>query len=225
MRLRDELVLGRHKLSTIFGNSPALTIKTGDIGAGCRLERRDLPASRRVGMSILRFRQWASAIIDMYLPGDVVGLDTVLRTRPLEEVLTLTAVTIEAIAAADALIKLMAYRPTALSVAWLLGQRQRRADHLLAAISGLDARGRLAMMVLNFYMCLRRRRSITESIYNLHLTQIPNPPLPRPDCGAYQPGITGIARRADRQLGETLRDHPRSQAVHDLAQYGGTCER
>jgi hypothetical protein len=74
--------------------------------------------------------------------GDVIGLDTVPDTRPLEEILTLTALTIEAILAEDALMKLMADRPTALYIAWLVGQRQRRTDRRLAAISCLDARGR-----------------------------------------------------------------------------------
>ena len=69
-------------------------------------------------------------------------------------------------------MQLMADRPTALYVAWLLGQRQRRADRLLAAITGLSARGRLAMMMLDFYARLRRRRLITGSMYNLPLTQL-----------------------------------------------------
>ena len=69
-------------------------------------------------------------------------------------------------------MQLMADRSTAIYVAWLLGQRQRRADRLLAAITGLDARGRLAMMVLDFYARLRRRKLITGSMYNLPLTQL-----------------------------------------------------
>jgi hypothetical protein len=46
---------------------------------------------------------------------------------------------------------LMANRSTALFVAWLLSERQRRADRLLAAISSLDARGRIATMILDFH--------------------------------------------------------------------------
>src|SRR5512133_1153688 len=40
------------------------------------------------------------------------------------------------------------------------------------SISGLDARGRLAMMVLDFYTRLSRRKLITGRMYNLPLTQI-----------------------------------------------------
>jgi CRP-like cAMP-binding protein len=66
----------------------------------------------------------------------------------------------------------MAYRPAALYVAWLLSKRQQRADLRLAAISCLDASGRLAMMLLDFYTRLRRKELVTGSTYNLPLTQV-----------------------------------------------------
>jgi CRP-like cAMP-binding protein len=112
------------------------------------------------------------AIVDIYLPSDVIGLDAALRIRPLEEVMALTSLTIETINTANPLSELMACRPTALYIAWLLGQRQRRADQFLAAISCLYARERLAMMVLDFYTRLRRSKLIASSVYSLPLTQI-----------------------------------------------------
>jgi CRP/FNR family transcriptional regulator, anaerobic regulatory protein len=171
--LYDELALGRRKLETIFLASTAQTLKANE----------KLAAAGRSAEAVYRLRAgWACqfrelpnggrAILDVYIPGDIIGLDTVLHTRPLQEVLTLCAVTIEEVPREDALMQLMADRPTALCVAWLLSQRQRRADRLLAAISGLDARGRLAMMVLDFYARLRRRRLLTGSTYNLPLTQV-----------------------------------------------------
>lgn len=174
MALYDELALGRRELSAIFRSSPPRTLKAGGellvtsagssygiyhLRAGWACQFRDLADGRR-------------AIVDVYLAGDVIGLDTVLGTRPLEKILTLTALTIEAIPAEDALMKLMADPPTALYIAWLLGQRQRRTDRLRAAISCLDARGRLAMMLLDLYKRLRRLGLISGSIYNLPLTQI-----------------------------------------------------
>jgi CRP-like cAMP-binding protein len=171
--LYNELALGRRKLGTIFCASTAQTLKANE----------KLAAAARSAEAVYRLRAgWACqfrelsnggrAIVDVYIPGDIIGLDTVLHTRPLQEVLTLCAVTIEEVPGEDALMQLMADRPTALYVAWLLGQRQRRADRLLAAITRLDARGRLAMMVLDFYARLRRRRLITGSMYNLPLTQV-----------------------------------------------------
>src|SRR5215469_12409684 len=133
----DELVLGRRKLSAIFDNSRPLTLKAdeilGAVGSAskaiCRLRAgwachfRDLSNDRR-------------AIVDVYLPGDVIGLDAVFGARQLEDVLTLTALTIE-VSAKDALLPLMADRPSALYIAWLLSQRERRADRVLAGISSL----------------------------------------------------------------------------------------
>ena len=57
-------------------------------------------------------------------------------------------------------------------IAFLLGLRQRRSDGLLAAISGLDARGRVATMLLDFYTRLRRRKLTSGSTYNLPLSQV-----------------------------------------------------
>jgi CRP/FNR family transcriptional regulator, anaerobic regulatory protein len=170
--LHSQLTLGRSKLRAIFSNSPLCTLKAGELltaagssdgiyrlRTGWACQFRDLGNGRR-------------AILDVYLPGDVIGLDAGVHTRPPEEILMLTAATIEVIPAEDALIELVADRPTALYIALLLSQRQRRTDRLLSAISCLDARGRLAMMLLDFYTRLRRRKLISGSIYNLPLTQV-----------------------------------------------------
>ncbi len=170
--LHDNLILGRRELSARFSNSPPGTLRAGEsLVAAAR--SRDVIYRLQDGWAC-QFRDVSDgrrAIIDIYLPGDVIGLDAVLRTRPLEEVMALTSITVQAIDVEGALTDLMAQRATALYIAWLLCQRQRRADRLLAAISSLDARGRLAMMVLDFYKRLHTKRLITSMIYNLPLTQ------------------------------------------------------
>jgi CRP/FNR family transcriptional regulator len=170
--LRRKLALGLGTLNARFQSSPPCTLKPGELLATSAAPR-DAIYLIRAGWAC-QFRDLANgcrAIVDMYLPGDVIGLDAILRTRRLEEVLALTSVAIDVIDEEDALIGLMACQHTALYITWLLGQRQRRADRLLAAVSCLDARGRLATMVLDFYTRLRRRRLITEPTYNLPLTQ------------------------------------------------------
>jgi CRP/FNR family transcriptional regulator len=173
LALYDELTFGRRKLRAIFCASTAQTLKANE-KLGATVESAEAVHRLRAGWAcqIRELSNGGRAIVDVYIPGDIIGLDTVLHTRPLQEVLTLCAVTIEEVPREDALMQLMADRPTALYVAWLLSQRQRRADRLLAAISGLDARGRLAMMALDLYARLRRRRLITGSTYNLPLTQV-----------------------------------------------------
>jgi CRP/FNR family transcriptional regulator, anaerobic regulatory protein len=112
------------------------------------------------------------AIIDLFLPGDVIGLDAALRIRPLEGALALTSVIAGIIREQDALVTLMASQHAALYITWLLAKRQQRADQLLAAVLSLDARGRVATMLLDLYLRLRRRRLITGLTYNLPLTQV-----------------------------------------------------
>jgi CRP/FNR family transcriptional regulator len=171
-RLRGELTLGQRQLNTMFGNSPRRMLKAGEILAAA-LGSSDAVCRLRAGWAC-QFHDFANGgrtIVDVYLPGDVLGLDAILGTRPLEQISTLSTVTIEMIPAAAAMVELMASRPSALYVAWLLNRRQRRADRLLAALSCLDARGRLATMMLDFYTRLRRRRLIVGSVYNLPLTQ------------------------------------------------------
>jgi CRP/FNR family transcriptional regulator len=172
VELRRKLALGRGELTARFHSSPPCTFGPGELLATSAGPKEAIYLIR-AGWAC-QFRNLANgrkAIVDVYLPGDVIGLDGVLRTRCLEEVLTLTSVTVEAFHAEDALIGLMACQQTALYITWLLGQRQRRADLLFAAVSCLDARGRLATMMLDFYTRLRRRRLITEPAYNLPLTQ------------------------------------------------------
>ena len=170
--LHDQLVVGQRKLKAIFGSLPSHTLRAGELlgGAGAS----DAVYRLRAGWAC-QFRDLANArraIIDVYLPGDVIGLDGIAHARPLEEVLTLTAAIIETIPAEDTLVELMADRSIALYIAFLLGLRQRRSDGLLAAISGLDARGRVATMLLDFYTRLRRRKLTSGSTYNLPLSQV-----------------------------------------------------
>jgi len=171
--LRDELVLGRRELSARFHDAPPRTLERGELLVAAAHSRNVI--YHLIAGWAYQFREFPDsdrAIVDIYLPGDVVGLDAVLGSRPSEKVMTLTSLAIEVIDATDALVNLMTCRSIALYIAWLLGQRQRRSDRLVAAISSLDARGRLATMLLDFYVRLRRQRLTTGSTYNLPLTQI-----------------------------------------------------
>jgi CRP-like cAMP-binding protein len=210
-QVRGELTLGQRQLNAIFGNSPPRMLKTGEI-LGAATGSSDAICRLRAGWAC-QFHDFADggrAIVDVYLPGDVLGLNAIFGSRPLDQISTLSTVTIETIPAAAAMSELMASRPTALYVAWLLSRRQRRADRLLAALSCLDARGRLATMMLDFYTRLRRRRLIAGSVYNLPLTQT--------QIGAYL-GLTVVhISRVLRRLHDarivTLEKH--CLTIHDL---------
>jgi CRP/FNR family transcriptional regulator, anaerobic regulatory protein len=172
VRLRDQLQTGRRELITRFRKSPPCTIGAGKLlAAGIKSRAAICHLVAGWACQNRDFSDGHQAILDIYLPGDVIGLDSVLRTRALNSVLTLTSIAIEVIDAEDAMLDLMTRGSTALYIAWLLGQRQQRADRLLGAISSLDARGRLAAMVLDFFERLSRRGLVTGTTYNLPLNQ------------------------------------------------------
>lgn len=170
--LRDDLLIGRQEFRSLFCSSLHRTLKAGELltAAG----RSDDVIYRLCSGWACQFRDLRDgrrAIIDVYLPGDVIGLDAALHIRPVEEVLTLTSITVEVMHVENGLRNLLSRSATALYIASLLCQRQRRTDRLLAAMSCHDARGRLAMMLLDFYKRLRARRLITSTSYSLPLTQ------------------------------------------------------
>ena len=170
--LHEELVLGRRALLARFHSAPTRTLAAGELltEAGSSHAIYHLTTGWAC-----QFREFADAdltIVDVYLPATVIGLDAILRSRSSEKVMTLSSAAIEVIDTKDALIELMSCRSTALYIAWVLGQRQRRSDRLLAAMSSLDARGRVATLLLDFYLRLRRQKLITGLTYNLPLTQI-----------------------------------------------------
>jgi CRP/FNR family transcriptional regulator, anaerobic regulatory protein len=171
-KLSDELTLGQRTVNEVFHNSSPRVFESGvplaaesgsegiyRLRAGWACQFRDCSTDRRI-------------IVDVYLPGDVIGLDTILRTQRSEQVVTLTSGMIEMIPAQDVLTTVFADRLAALYIARLLCQRQRRVERYLTAVSSLDARSRLAMMILDFYTRLRRRKLLTGLVYNLPLTQI-----------------------------------------------------
>src|SRR5262245_39521562 len=122
--LHDELTLGQRRLSTVFGSSAPRILNAGKI-LGTTTGENGGRLLLRTGWAC-QFPDCADnrrAIIDVYIPGDVIGLDTLLRTRPLTNVMMLTSVTAEVIPAEDGLIELMANRSTALFVAWLMSER------------------------------------------------------------------------------------------------------
>lgn len=174
--LRSELLAGRREFSSRFCSDCRLSLEAGDLLTAVNSSNVvTYPGLYRLRSGwACQFRKLTDgrkAIIDIYLPGDVIGLDAVLNTRPTENVAALTSITLDTMIAEDGLYGLIKHRHTALYVAWLLGQRQRRADRLLTTISSLDARGRLAVMFFDFYHRLRTQKLITSAMYNLPLTQ------------------------------------------------------
>ena len=128
--LRDALELGRRELTARFRASPPCSLKAGE----------PLAAVRRSGNAVYHLVEgWAcrfhsfsdgrQAIVDVYLPGDIIGLYSISKSRNLEEVITLTSIVTETIGGGLALSDLMTCPSTAVYIGWLLGRRQRQTEH------------------------------------------------------------------------------------------------
>ena len=170
--VREALLRGRQQLHGRFDRATPLALRAGEPFKTASAAH-DFIYRLRTGWACQYSEQRGTrrAIIDVYLPGDLIGMDTHFRTRPIEHVQALTSVEAEAVDADEMLGDLLASHCGALYLAWLLGWRQRRADRLLTAISCLDARGRLGAMMLDFYKRLRARKLIADRQYNMPLTQ------------------------------------------------------
>ena len=110
------------------------------------------------------------AILDLLVPGDIAGLDYLVLKPSGEETIAASRVGYHALGAAE-LRALMANRAVALRILALMAEARRRVDRLAATIGRLDARGRLAALLLDVHDRLRRRELISRPSFNLPLTQ------------------------------------------------------
>jgi CRP/FNR family transcriptional regulator, anaerobic regulatory protein len=110
------------------------------------------------------------AIVDIFTPGNVVGLETILSLRASG---TVTAAGPVKYLALDpkSLHQLMEDRQVALCFTSLLIEARWRSEELVARIARLEAPERVAAMLVDLHDRLRRRRLIARSSYNLYLTQ------------------------------------------------------
>ena len=116
------------------------------------------------------FSDGRRAIVDIFTPGNVVGLEAIFSARPTGSVAAAGLVRYRAVDAGS-LLRLMDDREIALCFASLSIEARRRSEELAARIARLDAAERLAAMLIDLYDRLRRRRLIARSTYNLHMTQ------------------------------------------------------
>jgi CRP-like cAMP-binding protein len=168
LEYQRELALGRRELLARFQAGPLRMLRAGHLFSGGQPDvvlyrlrdgwayrYRDLPDGHR-------------AIMDVYVPGDIIGLDSLLRKT---NVRTLTTAAVEVIVVKQSVAELLTDGCIAFYIWRLISEHQLRADRLLAAISSLDARGRLATMLLDFYHRLEIQKLTTSGSFNLPLTQ------------------------------------------------------
>jgi CRP/FNR family transcriptional regulator, anaerobic regulatory protein len=168
LEFQRELALGRRELIARFQSGSLQVLRAGHLFRG---GQPDVVLYRLRDGWAYRFRDLADghrAIVDVYVPGDIIGLDALLRKT---NVRTLTTASVEIIVAKQSMAKLLTEGCTAFYIWRLLSEHQLRADRLVTAISSLDARGRLATMLLDFYHRLEIQKLTTSGSFNLPLTQ------------------------------------------------------
>jgi CRP-like cAMP-binding protein len=110
------------------------------------------------------------AIVDILLPGDIVGIDHVVLGRSNHDIVAAAPLGYRLLSTA-ALRELMADPRIAMRALAVMGETRWRQDRHLTAIARLDAHGRLAAFILGIYERLRRRDLVSRPTFNLPLTQ------------------------------------------------------
>jgi CRP/FNR family transcriptional regulator, anaerobic regulatory protein len=110
------------------------------------------------------------AILDLLVPGDIIGLDHIILASPNEEVTAVNRIAYHAMEPAE-MRALMADRCAALRIVALLAEARCRSDRLAAMIGRLDAQARLAAFLLGIHDRLRQRGLTNHLTFNLPLTQ------------------------------------------------------
>jgi len=111
------------------------------------------------------------SMLDLYLPGDLIGLDSLLRPPMASDaVVTLTPVVCYALSGRPLDVALQQHE-ILLYVLDAADAERRRLEHLALSLSRCAAEERIAMMLLGLYRRLRRRQLVSARSFRLPLTQ------------------------------------------------------
>jgi CRP/FNR family transcriptional regulator, anaerobic regulatory protein len=168
----EDILEGDHQLLAAFRAGAAGSLEPGAVllAAGVAAQRI---YQLRTGLAY-RCREVVDgrrAIVEIFVPGDVVGLEAVLGQRGQGAVAVAAPVRYWAVEAA-AIRRMMQESPAvALRVTALSIEAQQRAVRLAANIARLDAPERVARMLIDLYDRMRRGGLIHRLTFNLRLTQ------------------------------------------------------
>ena len=178
----EDIVAGDHQLIAAFRDGIIGSLEPAEILTAASAQRL---YQLRSGLAY-RWREVAEgrrAIVEIYLPGDIVGLESVLGVRAPGSVTAAAPLRYWALEG-SAVRQMMQQHPTiALRVADLFYEAQQRAAALAGQIGRLDAPERVACMLTDIYDRLRRSGLIHRRTFNLRLTQ--------QQIGDYL-GLTGV---------------------------------
>jgi CRP-like cAMP-binding protein len=167
----EELLAGMQLLRRAFLETPALS--AGRDAVVIRADTADPPAlliQRGIAYRSLALSDGRRSIVDLLLPTDIVGLDHAVMGSSGHEIIAANTLGYRLLKSAR-VRELLRDSRVALRALALGAEERRRGDRHLTEITRLDARGRLAAMILDVYERLRRRDLISRPTFNLPLTQ------------------------------------------------------
>jgi len=149
---------------TISVNRDTLLLRDNDEAAGA------LQISRGFAYRSITFRDGRRAILDVLLPGDVVGLDRLVMVSPAHDIVAANAVAGRVISS-QRCRELFDDPATGRWIFALMTEARNRMDRVTSTIARCDARERLASFLLDIFDRLRHRQLISGYTFNLPLTQ------------------------------------------------------
>lgn len=167
----EDLLTGGQLLRRAFLEAP---LRSGERGAVLISADEPVPPAmlfhRGVAYRSFAMPDGRRSIVDILLPGDIIGLDHAVLGRSGHEVIAANRVGYRQLDAA-VVRALMANPQIALRALALAGEARWRVDRHLVEVTRFDARGRIAALLLSVYERLRRRELIARPTFNLPLTQ------------------------------------------------------
>jgi CRP-like cAMP-binding protein len=167
----EDILAGAQLLRRAFLAAPALSANRGSIIIGS--DAGDPPSlliNHGVAYRSITLPDGQRSITDIILPTDIVGIDHGLLARCNHEIVAGSLFGYQLLTGTQ-MQELMRDPRIAIRALALTTELRWRADKHLAAITRLDARGRIAWMIVDIFERLRRSGLISQASFNLPLTQ------------------------------------------------------
>lgn len=148
----------RADANEIIVNEGAMPSRVLLIAEGWAIRYKTLPDGRR-------------QILDFLLPGDIVGLFSVLFDRTEYGVQALTPMTLRSVGAKRIITELVQSSHFAVTLSWLAGSAELRTDEQLTRIGRRNAEERMAHLFVELYRRLKRSGLQDTASRHLPVTQ------------------------------------------------------
>ena len=168
----EDVASGRRSLSRAFREGSQHTAQREEVILSPETREPPVLLMRRgIVYSSARLANGRRSILDVFLSGDIVGVEHAVAARASVELKAADVVTYSFLMPAKLRELMAGDQQIALSVMALVAKERRRREQHIVALTCLDARGRMAAFLLGIYDRLRERELIARQSFTLRLTQ------------------------------------------------------